>query len=77
MSMSDYRSLRLALAGALVMGGLTACGQDKAGENAAAGTRNAVAVTVAEARRQEVRVELSGCQVLPASRTATRCEHRQ
>ena len=58
MSMSDYRSLRLALAGALVMGGLTACGQDKAGENAAAGTRNAVAVTVAEARRQEVRVEL-------------------
>jgi RND family efflux transporter MFP subunit len=54
----DYRTLRLALTGMLLMGGLTACGKDAADETAVPGSRNAVAVTLAEARRQEVRVEL-------------------
>jgi RND family efflux transporter MFP subunit len=42
----------------LLMGGLTACGKDAADETAVPGSRNAVAVTLAAARRQEVRVEL-------------------
>ena len=58
MRIADCRSLSLALVGALLLGGLTACGKDQAGESSVAGTRKAVAVTIAEARRQEVRVEL-------------------
>jgi RND family efflux transporter MFP subunit len=53
-----FRRERIILAGVLAFFVLTACGKGQPVEDVAAGTRNAVAVTVAEARRQEVRVEL-------------------
>lgn len=58
MSVLDVRPWHALLAGALVMAGLAGCGQDEAENRETAITRHAVAVTVAEARRQEVRVEL-------------------
>jgi RND family efflux transporter MFP subunit len=58
MTMANYRFFLLVLTGALLLGGLTACGEDQTEDHAVAGTRNVVAVTIAEARRQEVRLEL-------------------
>jgi RND family efflux transporter MFP subunit len=58
MRISEYRPYPTALAVVLLLGLVAACGGDEVDRNTAAGQRSAVAVTVAEARQQEVRVEL-------------------
>jgi RND family efflux transporter MFP subunit len=58
MTVFDLRPWRVALMGSLLVAGLSGCGTDDPGEGAAEAKRNAVSVTVAEARREEVRVEL-------------------
>jgi len=58
MKNSAYRHWRIALIAGVVAAGLAGCGEDDAALDAAGASRHAIAVTVAEARRQEVRVEL-------------------
>lgn len=58
MRIYHLRRRHAALAGFLLVAGLSACGKSDTGQGAEEIVRDAVAVTVAEARQQEVRVEL-------------------
>jgi membrane fusion protein (multidrug efflux system) len=49
---------RMVLSGVLIVAALSGCGKEQAAGDAGEGARNAVPVTVAQARQQEVRVEL-------------------
>jgi membrane fusion protein (multidrug efflux system) len=58
MNLSSLKNLQVPLLGILAMAALAGCGRDEAAGANGQGARDAVAVTVAEARSQEVRVEL-------------------
>jgi RND family efflux transporter MFP subunit len=66
-----HLSARLLLLGVLAVAGLSACGKEQAAAEAGEGARSAVAVTVAESRRQEVRVELHSVGRLISRNTPT------